>query len=80
MPLYFFDIQDRYAFSEDDVGVECETREKVRDTAFEALPGLANSALSHGDHHTITVTVRDEAGTNVLRASLKMDADWLDRD
>ncbi|MEF2551343.1 hypothetical protein VQ042_08200 [Aurantimonas sp. A2-1-M11] len=78
MPLYFFDVQDRDAFIEDDIGFECANREAVRNTALEALPDMARGLDPEGRQHTITVTARDEAGRYVFRASLTMEAGWLE--
>lgn len=80
MPLYFFDVQDQDEFSRDDVGVECSSPEVVRRIAIEALPDIAKSVLPDGDHHVITVTVRDESGKSVFEASLTLKAGWLDMD
>ena len=78
MPLYFFDIQDREKLSHDDIGIECGTREAVRDAAIEALPDLAKDLRPDVQRHSIIVSVRDEAGKNVFRASLTLDAGWPD--
>jgi hypothetical protein len=78
MAHYFFDIQDRDEFIEDDVGIECPTREAVRDAAIDALPDMARGVKPEGKPHTIVVTARDETGAQVYRASLTMEAGWLD--
>ncbi|WP_024350990.1 DUF6894 family protein [Aurantimonas coralicida] len=77
MPLYFFDVLDQGEFSEDDVGIECRSLEDVRKTAIDALPDIAKSVVPRDDHRTISVTVRDETGTSIFRASLTLDAGWL---
>ncbi len=78
MPLYFFDIKDQDRFSEDDIGIECEPREDVRDAVIEALPDFARDLRLENSDNTITVTVRDEAGKIVFHASLTLNAGWLD--
>ena len=78
MARYFFDIEDDERFSEDDIGIECETQAAARDAAVEALPDIAKTAIPMGDRYTITVTVRDQKGQNVFRATLTVDTDWLD--
>lgn len=78
MPLYFFDIQDQEKVSRDDIGIECGTCEAVRDAAIEALPDLARDLRSDVERHSIIVLVRDEAGKNVFRASLTLDASLPD--
>ena len=78
MPRFFFDIQDQGSSSVDDLGIECATRSDARIAAIDALPDVARDALPDGDHHIITVTVRDEAHRTIFRASLTLEADWLD--
>lgn len=78
MPLYFFDVENQDILSEDDVGIECQSRNELRNIAIKALTEIANSAFPDGDHHIITVTVRDETGKPIFRASLRLDAGWLD--
>ncbi|HEV7436258.1 MAG TPA: hypothetical protein VGO22_15515 [Pseudorhizobium sp.] len=78
MPLYFFDIQDPEKFDQDDIGIECETPETVREAAIEALPGLAKDLKLGVQHHWIAVIARDETGKSLFRASLTLDAGWLD--
>ncbi|MBC6716886.1 hypothetical protein H9Q09_11775 [Aurantimonas sp. DM33-3] len=77
MPFYFFDVQDQEEISEDDVGIECQSLEAVRRTAVNALPDIAKSAVLDGEHHLLAVTVRDEAGNRIFKATLTVDAGWL---
>ncbi|WP_376768057.1 DUF6894 family protein [Jiella pacifica] len=78
MPRFFFGIQDQDRSSIDDLGVECATRSDVRTAAIDALPDVARDVLPDGDHHVVTVTVRDEAHRTIFRASLTLEAGWLD--
>ncbi|MEX6509223.1 hypothetical protein [Jiella sp. M17.18] len=77
MPRFFFDINDNGQFSQDEIGVDCDGEEAVRKAAIEALPTLARDVMPDGDHHVISVLVRDAQGTTVLRSSLTLDVVWL---
>lgn len=70
MALYFFDIHDG-TFRLDDVGVECKDLNAVRYEAKRVLPAIAKEILPEdGDHHTLTVRVRDERHETVYTATL----------
>ncbi|MEH6717313.1 MAG: hypothetical protein V7704_00415 [Aurantimonas endophytica] len=78
MPLYYFDIEDQDDLSRDDTGIDCTSRDAIRNAAVDALPDLARDLILGDEHHTIVVLVRDEAGRKIYRASLTVDAAWLD--
>jgi hypothetical protein len=70
LPLYYFDIHDG-TFRLDDDGVECADFDAVRREARRTLPEIARDILPEdGDHHTITVRVRDENHETVYTATL----------
>jgi hypothetical protein len=73
---YYFDIDDNGVFVPDEEGIECETKEAVREAAIDALPKMACDALPDGDHHVISISVRDRADKPVFHASLTLDAEW----
>jgi hypothetical protein len=70
MARYFFDIHDG-KFVLDDAGLECANFDEVRREARRVLPEIAKEVLPEdGDHHTITVRVRDEQHETVYTATL----------
>lgn len=70
MPRYFFDIHDG-TFLLDDVGIDCANLDAVRREAKRVLPEIAREILPEdGDHHTMTVRVRDEQFETVYTATL----------
>lgn len=78
MPRYFFDITDESGAKRDDIGVECESLDKVRHEAVRSLPEIAREKMPHyGDRHLFTVLVRDEAGRSVYTATLGFAGMWL---
>jgi hypothetical protein len=70
MACYYFDIYDP-DLVHDDVGVECADLEAVRLQAKRTLPEIARDLLpKDGDHHFISVVVRDEWNQTVYTATL----------
>lgn len=70
MPRYFFDIHDG-TFQLDEVGTECADFDAVRYEAKCVLPAIAKELLPEdGDHHTLTVRVRNEHHETVYTATL----------
>lgn len=78
MPHYYFDTQDGERFTSDDVGLECASREALRDAAISALPDMARDSLPNGDRQDFIVKVRDDGGRYVFQATLSLIAEWLD--
>ncbi|HEX2017547.1 MAG TPA: hypothetical protein VGO17_01285 [Aurantimonas sp.] len=76
MPRYYFEIDDNGVMTPDEEGIECETLASVRDAAIDALPRMASDVLPDGDHHIITILVRDQAGRSIFKASLTLEAGW----
>lgn len=77
MTRYYFDIDDGHRRTEDRDGHELASRELVRQEAIGVLPVIAADTLPDGDHVTIRVQVRDEAGRPVFHASLTLASGWL---
>ncbi len=77
MTRYFFDIDDGERATRDSEGQEFDSREKVRAAAVSALPDIARDELPDGDRREFKVSVRDEAGLYVFRATLALRAEWL---
>lgn len=62
----------RFFFDTDDEGQELEGLEAAKVVAQEELPHMARDELPDGDQRTFIVSVRDETGQVVLRASLSL--------
>jgi hypothetical protein len=61
----------------DDEGLDLEGPWEARVRAIAALPDIAEEVLPDGDRRTLAVTVRDEAGVAVFRATLTLRGEWL---
>ena len=70
MPRYYFDTRDGDHFVRDDEGVELDGIEGARDQATLALRDLAKDAIPKETRRQFAMKVRDEAGRQVIRASL----------
>jgi len=70
MALYFFDIHDG-TFTLDEDGTECADMDCVRRESKQVLPAIAMDVLpENGDHHVLTVRVRNEQNDTVYTATL----------
>jgi hypothetical protein len=72
MPRYFFDTYDGERLLTDDIGVEFENFTAAKAAAQQTLPDMAREVLGDGTHRSFVVSVRDVAGTVVLRVALTM--------
>jgi len=79
VPRYFFDTCDQELCIPDPEGQELEDVEAARREAERALPEMAWDELPDGDRRTFVVSVRDEAGQVVLRASLSLMVEYPGR-
>ena len=70
MPYYFIDFQDGDDLQRDRDGHEMESFERARAEAVALLPQVAKDELPDGEHRTFAVTLRDEKGVAVYRATL----------
>ena len=80
MARYFFDVHDGQHFTADKEGLEFESIEAAREEAIAALPELARDVLRHGGREnqmTFEVTAKDQAGHQVLRATLSLNVQRL---
>ena len=75
MARYFFDSRDGDHFIRDDEGVELDGIEQARDEATLALRDLAKDALPKATRRELSIEVRDEAGRQLIRASLLFEVD-----
>ena len=72
MPRYFFDTYDGNQMAPDEAGLELADIAAAKVEAQKALPDMARDAMPDGNHRTFVVSVRDEAGTVVVRAALSL--------
>jgi len=77
MPLYYFDIHDGERFTRDETGLALSDGKAARDAAIEALPEIARHALLNGNQRKYTVSVKDERGLTLLRATLTFESEWV---
>ena len=75
MARYFFDSRDGDHFIRDDEGVELDGVEQARDEATLALRDLAKDALPKATRRELSIEVRDEAGRQLIRASLRFEVE-----
>jgi hypothetical protein len=73
MPLFFFDTRDNSNFIRDEIGLDLDGLDAVRDEATRGLADLARDALPGAIRRELAVEVRDYADQAVLRAAL-----WLE--
>jgi hypothetical protein len=77
MPHFFFDIDDGEHSSRGDVPLEFADAQAARDNAVSALPDIARDVMPDGTKRDFAVTMRDESGTPVFRATLSLNTEWL---
>ena len=70
MPRFFFDSRDGDELILDDEGLELAGIEAARDEATAALRDIAKDAIPHSERRELAIEVRDEAGCQIIRASL----------
>jgi hypothetical protein len=80
MARYFFDIYDNEQVTSDTKGLECASRQEVREAAISVLPAIARDELPDGNRHSFRVRVRDHGDRPVFQASLTLEAGWLDEE
>jgi hypothetical protein len=76
MGRYFFDVSDGNLLT-DDVGIEFADARCASQEALQSLPDMAKGLLPDTGSETVTVTMRDERGTAVYRATLTIKGEWL---
>jgi hypothetical protein len=79
LPRFYFDTFDGDRTNADSEGIECSSHKQVRYQAIDALPDMAREVLPDGPNRTFSVEVRDEVGTVVFRATLRLESGWLDQ-
>ena len=76
MPRYFIDTTDGYLYAEDEEGSELPDLQAAGREAVAALPAIAKD-LAGRLTTEVTSIVRDEAGSVLFRATLKVSEEWL---
>ena len=77
MPRFHFDIDDGHHVFRDDEGYHLDNVDNAGAEAARSLADLVKSALDRTPCPDMTVNVRDECGTSVLRARLTLALDRL---
>ena len=72
MPHYFFDTHDGGPLLVDEEGLELAGLEEARREALSGLADLARDVVPEAKQNSMGVSVRDEAGRIVFRASLAL--------
>ncbi|WP_152536272.1 DUF6894 family protein [Mesorhizobium loti] len=70
MALYYFDVDDNGQVFHDDHGTDCKDFAKVKKEAISALIDMIRESLPDGDHHQLSIKVRDDAGFEILEVAL----------
>jgi hypothetical protein len=70
MPMYYFDTRDGADFIRDEIGLELDGIEAVRDEATRGLADFARDALPGSLRRELAVEVRDDVDRPLLRAAL----------
>ena len=71
MAVYFFDLREGGDLSADDEGTELDGVEAARAEVIQAFPAIAAQRIrTDGDRAEFEMTVRDDAGQEVMTASL----------
>jgi hypothetical protein len=70
VPRFYFDIADG-ELQRDEEGLECENVEAAREKVMASLSDVAELITSNnGDNQAVTVTVRDEDGSQLYAGTL----------
>src|SRR3954454_23240651 len=69
VPRYFFDTRDGERFIADDIGLDFETFQEVRDAATAGLADLAKDVNPGRVRRELAVEVRDNTDHRLIRAS-----------
>lgn len=72
MPRYFFDIEDDAASMRDEEGSVLPDLAAAQHEATETLVQMGRDAFRTKHHGTLSVAIRDEAGTTLRRQRLTL--------
>ncbi len=76
MPRYFIDTDDEVLLVRDEDGHDLHSLKAARDAAHIALADMAQQKMPDGESRTFQASVRDESGTLVYVANLKLTGEW----
>ncbi|MGU3664534.1 DUF6894 family protein [Methylobacterium sp. A49B] len=76
MARYFFDVSNGETVTDDD-GIEFTDAHRASKEALQSLPDMAKDLHPSSEPETVTITVRDESGTALYRATLTIEGTWL---
>jgi hypothetical protein len=77
LPRFYFDTFDGDHSASDSEGIDCATMKNVQDCAVDALPDMAREMLPDGANRMFRVSVRDDGGQVVFKATLELKSTWL---
>jgi hypothetical protein len=72
MPRFYFDVADGSESDRDDDGLEFPTLDAARKAALETLGDIARDELPDGDRRDFSISIRDESGQALLKATLAL--------
>jgi hypothetical protein len=75
MAIHYFDVDDNGSVFHDDEGTDCPDGESVKKEAILALVEMIKGTLPDGDHHKLSIIVRNEWGEVVVQVALKFDVE-----
>jgi len=75
MAIYYFDVDDNGIPYPDDQGTECSDFAQVKKEAITALVEMIRDTLPDGDHHRLSIKVRDDGGALVLQVALHFEVE-----
>lgn len=76
MERYFFDVEDGHLTMDDD-GRDLDGADAVAAAAMSTLLEIARFEVVNNNERELSVTVRNEAGDPIYRASVTVKAGWL---
>ncbi|MCJ2043803.1 hypothetical protein MKK58_04530 [Methylobacterium sp. J-078] len=76
MERYFFDVEDGHLTMDDD-GRDLDGADAVAAAAMSTLLEIARFEVVANNERELSVTVRNEAGDPIYRASITVKAGWL---
>jgi len=76
MGRYFFDVSDNDLVTDDD-GIEFPNARCASQEALQSLPDMAKALVPERGKDTVTVTMRNEHGIAIYKATLTIKSEWL---
>ena len=79
MPRFFIDTDDDDFLHIDRDGIDLDSDDAARVYAQAALPDMARDKMPDGERRTFVVTVRNEVGEVIYRATLTLKGERVQR-